>query len=116
MAEVKKHLNLRTTRRVSGSLEFETREIVTTDEFSLNEITLNGTNNTVRNRECEVTYYITNGNGRFTFFDSGEEVLVGPGDSVIIPRGEAYRDEGKMVMISLCRPPFKKNQVEYLDR
>jgi mannose-6-phosphate isomerase-like protein (cupin superfamily) len=97
-------------------LEFEAREIAKTNEFSLTEIKLNGIGKAVRNRDCEAVYYIVKGSGRFTFLDIGEEISVDPGDIVVIPRGEAYRDDGKMTMISLYRPPFDKSQVEYLDQ
>jgi len=86
--------------------------------FSLAMIILNGLNDQVKHRTAKAEYEIVAGWGRFTVWDGGcprtREVELG--DTVTIPAGTPYRDEGVgLVMIAMNHPAFDSEDVVILD-
>jgi len=96
----------------SGVLEV-TRLLTDQLSFSVAKIKLNGENRPAKNLICDATYYILEGNGRFSI--ENIETEVSKGDIVFLPRGTAYQDKGHMIMLNVCQPPFNPEQVQYLD-
>lgn len=83
-------------------------------QMSVALIELDGTNEAVKNKDCDAAYYVLEGNGTFTVGE-GEKLdvyNVGKGDLVVIPKGTFYQDSGKMTMLSFCTPAFAPEQVE----
>ncbi len=95
-------------------------DILNKDNFpdiSMARIELNGVNDTVQNGDCGAFYMVEAGGGEFTFFrEDGRTVdrviRVKSGDSVFIPKGTFYRDQGKMTMYSVCNPAFDPDKVK----
>lgn len=79
-------------------------------------IFLDGRNRKVMNTACQAEYEIVAGTGLFSVWQNGqkETFQVMPGDKVAIPANTAYQDNGKMIMVSRCKPAFDPNQVKFL--
>jgi len=87
-------------------------------QMSVALIELDGTNEAVKNKDCDATYYVLEGNGTFTIGE-GEKLdvyNVEKGDLVVIPKGTLYQDSGKMIMLSFCTPAFDPEQVERIGK
>ena len=83
-------------------------------DFSLARIELNGVNDKGLNQDCGALYMVVDGEGQFTIFGEKENrvIEVKKGDSVFIPKGTWYQDQGKMTMYSICSPAFNPEKVK----
>lgn len=59
-------------------------------------------------RECEFNYYIVKGSGSFTV--NGIVIPCSKGDLVVIPPGNTFTYSGKLKMLLINTPHFRKEQ------
>lgn len=85
------------------------------EEKSVALVTLNGLNNRIVNRRSDMTYQIVAGCGIFNVGDSCIR-FVQSGETITIPAGTRYQDEGRMMMIATAVPPFNPSDVVTLEK
>jgi mannose-6-phosphate isomerase-like protein (cupin superfamily) len=86
-------------------------------DMSIALIFLNGANRKITNGS-DARYFVLSGKGTFFVWHMSEEATVLPvkeGDIIRIPSGVPYRDEGKMVMISINNPAYDPSSIEVLE-
>lgn len=87
-------------------------------KMSVARIEIDGKNRKVRNQEADALYIIVAAEGecQFTLYGETEAenkiIKVKSGNSVFVPKGSWYRDEGKMTMYSIYQPAFDSAKVE----
>jgi mannose-6-phosphate isomerase-like protein (cupin superfamily) len=90
----------------------EARTIYQDCEVSVARISLNGLNARTINRRSTTTYHIMKGDGVLEMFGQFREIHAG--DTVTIPTGSPYQDEGELEMLAISIPPFDPTAIEYI--
>ena len=72
-----------------------------------------GHETTIRERECDKSYYILEGYGYFEINDVREDCAAG--DLVVIPAGNKFTYKGKMKLLLNCTPPWTEGQEETIS-
>lgn len=84
------------------------------DDRSITFIALYGLNNSVANMRSDLTYEILDGCGLFEI--DGTTIFVQSGESVEIPAGTQYQEDGVLTMLVTAIPPFNEFDVVVLSR
>ena len=93
---------------VKGKL-FPTFGLTAEAQFTLVETEV-GQNITLMEHDCDLAYYILEGDGQFTIDNTVEECH--PGNLVVIPMGTKFTYSGRLKMFEVCTPPWEEEQEE----
>ena len=88
---------------------FPTKDLTTKTQFLLVE-TEKELETVIREKECDFSYYILEGKGKFII--EGIEEMCERGDLVVIPAGKAFTYKGKLTMLLNVTPTFRPEQEE----
>lgn len=83
------------------------------EEKSVAFVTLQGLNKRIVNRRSDMSYKIVAGCGVFNVGDSCVR-FVQAGETIYIPAGTQYQDEGNLMMLATAMPTFQQSDVEIL--
>jgi mannose-6-phosphate isomerase-like protein (cupin superfamily) len=83
--------------------------------LSLTEVRLSGAHRPLRSLRSPRVYYVIQGSAAFRV-GAAEPVVAGPGDIVVIPRGEVYSLEGELTYLVLNAPPYADGDDVYEER
>ncbi len=82
--------------------------------LSLTHVRLSGAHRPLRTLRAQRVYYVIEGSAGFRIGDA-EPVVAGPGDVVVIPRGEVYSLAGDLTYLVLNAPPYADGDDVYED-
>ena len=88
---------------------FSTKDLTTKTQFLLVE-TEKELEIVIREKECDFSYYILEGEGHFIVEEVKEKCE--KGDLVVIPAGKAFTYRGKLTMLLNVTPIFRPEQEE----
>ncbi len=79
--------------------------------LSLTRVRLSGAHRPLRAPRTVRVYYVLEGTASFTVGD--EELVAGPGDVVVVPRGERYSLAGELTYLVLNAPAYVEGDDVY---
>jgi mannose-6-phosphate isomerase-like protein (cupin superfamily) len=79
--------------------------------LSLTRVRLEGSHRPLHTDRSARVYYVLEGSASFTV--GQEELVAGPGDVVVVPRGETYSLAGELTYLVLNAPAYREGDDVY---
>jgi mannose-6-phosphate isomerase-like protein (cupin superfamily) len=84
------------------------------EDFSVAKVILTGEQKFGSNPECDVAYFVLEGEG--TFFFEDKEFSVKKGDLVFIPKNTKYKDSGDVTLLAISSPRYDGEKRESIEK
>jgi mannose-6-phosphate isomerase-like protein (cupin superfamily) len=98
-------------QRIVGPVKI--REYPINEKFSASLIELDGAHRKIKCLKEDRTYFVIEGNGKFSIDDQPYEVS--KGDLVFIPKETPYRISGKIKLFVVYSPAFDSKNIIFLE-